>query len=203
MTLHQCTQVHHSTLLQFQATTCLLLPQANISHCLPLSPQLNSIRKWILRTNFRADGTLDKYKARLVTKEFQQTPRLDFSETFSLIVNAPTIRIIFSLDVSRERVQQIDMNKAFLNGILNEDVYMSQPEGFLDPAKPAHVCKAKKALYDLKQAPRLWFETLRTTLLKWGFQYCAGLNITGFLGSNQPSLIVNSELLKVWESLET
>ena len=96
--------------------------------------------KWVFRTKLKADGTLDKYKARLVTKGFQQTPSLNFFETFSQVIKASTIRIIFTLVVSRGwDIQQIDVNNAFLNGDLHEDVFMTQPEGFVDPTKPNHV----------------------------------------------------------------
>ena len=95
---------------------------------------------------------------------------MDFFETFSPVVKASTIRIIFTLVVSRGwDIQQIDINNAFLNGDLHEEVFMSQSDGFLDQAKPTYVCKLHKALYGLKQAPRAWFETLRGALLTWGF----------------------------------
>ena len=85
---------------------------------------------------------MDKYKARLVAKGFQQTPGLDFSETFSPVIKASTIRIIFTLAVSRNLdIQQIDINNAFLNGDLCEDVFMAQPAGFVDSTKPTYVCK--------------------------------------------------------------
>ena len=108
--------------------------------------------KWVFRTKFKADGTLDKYKARLVAKGFQQTPGLDFSETFNPVIKASTIRIIFTLAVSRNwDIQQIDINNSFLNGDLREDVFMAQPAGFADSTKPTYVCKLHKALCGLKQ----------------------------------------------------
>ena len=90
--------------------------------------------KWVFRTKFKADGSLDKYKARLVAKGFQQTPGIDFSETFSPVVKAPVIRIVFTLAISNGwDIQHIDINNAFLNGDLQEAVFMFQPEGFIDP----------------------------------------------------------------------
>ena len=61
------------------------------------------------------------------------------------------------------------MNNAFLNGILHEQVFMRQPEGFTNPELPSHVCKLTKALYGLKQAPRAWFDRLKCVMLSWGF----------------------------------
>ena len=124
----------------------------------------------MFRTKFRADGSLEKYKARLVAKGFQQNPRLDLFETFSPVIKASTIRIIFTMAVSRGwEIQQIDINNAFLNGEFQEDVYMTQPQGFIDARRPHHVCKLRKALYGLKHAPRAWFEKLKGTLLTWSF----------------------------------
>ena len=93
----------------------------------------------------RADGSLDRCKARLVAKGFQQTPGIDFSETFSPVIKAPTIRIVFTLTVSRGwDIQQIDINNTFLNGDLQEDVYMTQSEGFVDPQKPNMFVNSEK-----------------------------------------------------------
>ena len=82
--------------------------------------------KWVFRIKLKVDCTLDEYKARLVAKGIQQTPGLDFSKTFSLVIKASTIRIIFTLAVSRGwDIQQIDVNNAFLNGDIHEDVFMT------------------------------------------------------------------------------
>ena len=126
--------------------------------------------KWVFRNKLKADGSLKKYKARLVAKGFQQTLGIDFIETFSPMVKASTIRIIFTLDVTRGwDVQQVNISNVFLNGYLQEEVFMNQPEGFIDPTKPTYVCKLQKALYGLKQTPRAWFDKLKGALLKWGF----------------------------------
>ena len=98
----------------------------------------------------------------MVAKGFQQTPEIDFIETFSPVVKASTIRIIFTLAVTRGwDIQQVDINNAFLNGDLQEEVFMNQLEGFIDPTKPTYVCKLRKALYGLKQKPRAWFDKLK------------------------------------------
>ena len=126
--------------------------------------------KWVSRTKFKANGTVDCFKARLVAKGFQQTLNVDYFETFNPIIKPSTIRIVFTLVVTHQwSIQQIDVNNAFLNGDLQEIIYMAQPEGFVDQEKPIHVCKLVKALYGLKQAPRAWFEKLKSFLVQWGF----------------------------------
>lgn len=126
--------------------------------------------KWIFRLKRDIEGKVLKYKARLVAKGFLQTSGVDFHETFSPVIKASTLRIILSLAVSKGwSVRQVDINNAFLNGKLNEVVFMKQPEGFIDKANPTFVCRLEKALYGLKQAPRAWYESLKGTLLDWKF----------------------------------
>ena len=87
--------------------------------------------KWVYRIKRKADGTLDRLKARLVAKGFQQTAGVDFFETFSPVVKAPTVRVVLTLAMTYGwQIQQIDINNAFLNGGLKETVYMKQPDGF-------------------------------------------------------------------------
>ncbi|KAH9769651.1 retrovirus-related pol polyprotein from transposon RE1 [Citrus sinensis] len=126
--------------------------------------------KWAFRVKYNPDGSISKYKARLVAKGFHQTQGVDFFETFSPVVKPCTIRIILSLTVMNHwPIRQLDINNAFLNGILTEEVFMHQPEGFIHPQFPSHVCKLTKALYGLKQAPRAWYDRLKLSLLNWGF----------------------------------
>ncbi|CAL2277595.1 unnamed protein product [Prunus armeniaca] len=115
-------------------------------------------------------GSLEPYKACLVTKGFHQQPGIDYTETFSPVVKLATIRTILSLAVSRRwSLGQLDVKNAFLHGFLNENVYRTQPLGFVDLARPHYVCKLHKALYGLKQAPRAWFHRISTFLLSFGF----------------------------------
>ena len=127
--------------------------------------------KWVLQIKYKVDGSLDKHKARLVAKGFQQKLGMDFYETFSSVVKPSTIWINFTLVVTRGwQIQQVDINNAFVNGDFQEVVYMHQPEGFVNTSSPTHLCQLKKALYDLRQAPRAWYDKLRAVLLTWGFK---------------------------------
>ncbi|GKC50017.1 ribonuclease H-like domain-containing protein [Tanacetum coccineum] len=108
---------------------------------------------------FHADGTLSRYKARLVANGSNQQHGVDFDETFSQVVKPTTIRTILSLVVSRQwPIHQLDVNNAFLNGDLSETMYMHQPPSFVDTYYPNHVCLLQRSLYGLKQAPRAWFQ---------------------------------------------
>nr|KYP50410.1 Retrovirus-related Pol polyprotein from transposon TNT 1-94 [Cajanus cajan] len=126
--------------------------------------------KWVFRIKENSDGTVNKYKARLVAKGFHQQFGSDYNETFSPVVKPVTIRLILTLALTHHwSIQQLDVNNAFLNGNLQEEVYMSQPPGFESSDKTL-VCKLHKAIYGLKQAPRAWFDKLKTTLFQLNFQ---------------------------------
>ncbi|GKE73269.1 retrovirus-related pol polyprotein from transposon TNT 1-94 [Tanacetum coccineum] len=105
-------------------------------------------------------------KARLVAKGYRQEEGIDFKELFAPVAHIEAIHIFIANATSKNMtIYQIDVKTAFLNGELKEEVYVSQPEGFIDPDHPTHVYCLKKALYDLKQAPRAWYDTLSRFLL--------------------------------------
>ncbi|KAG9442665.1 hypothetical protein H6P81_018519 [Aristolochia fimbriata] len=126
--------------------------------------------KWVFRVKTKADGSIDKYKARLVAKVFNQKEGQDYFETFSPVVKPVTIRTVLTIAVGRRwHICQLDVNNAFLNGTLAKKVYMTQPPGFQDKSRPNAVCKLHKSLYGLKQSPRAWYHRLTLFLLELGF----------------------------------
>uniref|UniRef100_A0A2N9HYA6 Reverse transcriptase Ty1/copia-type domain-containing protein n=1 Tax=Fagus sylvatica TaxID=28930 RepID=A0A2N9HYA6_FAGSY len=147
--------------LQSQGTWSLVPPppSKNIVGC-----------KWVYKLKHNSDGSISRYKARLVAKEFHQQYGVDYEETFSPIVKPPTVRLVLSLAVSLNwPLRQLDVRNAFLHGTLQEEVYMTQPPGYVHPYFPSHVCKQHKSFYGLKQAPRAWFESFTGQLLHLSF----------------------------------
>lgn len=146
------------------------LMRNNTWHLVPDLGQPKITCKWVFRVKRNTDGSVARYKARLVVRGFLQQPGRDYSETFSPVIKPVTVRIILSLALSANwSIRQLDINNAFLNGKLTEAVYMTQPQGFRDPTHPDYICKLDKALYGLKQAPRAWYLALSSFLLKFGF----------------------------------
>ncbi|KAJ9556755.1 hypothetical protein OSB04_011369 [Centaurea solstitialis] len=136
-------------------------------------PQDKSIikTKWIFRNKKDESGLIVRNKARLVAKGYSQQEGIDYDETFAPVARIEAIRIFLAYAAHKNiKVFQMDVKSAFLNGVLHEEVYIEQPEGFVDPDFPDHVCILDKALYGLKQAPRAWYETLTNHLLSKGFK---------------------------------
>nr|GEV71944.1 copia protein [Tanacetum cinerariifolium] len=122
--------------------------------------------KWIYKVKLDEYGDVLKSKARLVAKGYRQEERIDFEESSAPVVRIEAIRIFIVNAASKNMtINQMDVKTTFLNGDLKEEVYISQPEGFVDIDHPTHVYRLKKALYGLKQAPRAWYDTLSRFLL--------------------------------------
>jgi hypothetical protein len=139
---------------------------------LVLRPQGSNVitGKWVFTHKFHADGAFDRYEARWVLWGFTQHPRVNYDETFSLVVNLATIRMVLATAISHNwPIQQCDVNNAFLHGTLTETVFCCQPMGFTDPARPDLVCRLHKSLYGLKQAAQAWYSRFATSLTSLGF----------------------------------
>ena len=124
----------------------------------------------VFKKKTNIDGNLHTYKARLVAKGFTQTHGIDYDETFSPVAMIKSIRILFAIAAYYDyEIWQMDVKTAFLNGHLSEDVYMVQPEGFVDPKYPNKVCKLKRSIYGLKQASRSWNLRFNEKIKEFGF----------------------------------
>ena len=117
------------------------------------------------------NGKVIRNKARLVAQGYNQEEGIDYEETFDLVARLEAIRILLAFASSKNiKLFQMDVKCAFLNGYLQEEVYVAQPLGFENEKFPNHVYKLDKALYGLKQAPRAWYERLSKYLLENGFR---------------------------------
>ncbi|GJS66086.1 ribonuclease H-like domain-containing protein [Tanacetum coccineum] len=139
----------------------------------PRPPDTNIVRcMWLFRHKYLADGTLSRYKARLVANGSTQLEGVDVDETFSPVVKPGTIRTVLSLAASRHwPIHQLDVKNAFLHGDLSETVYMHQPPGFRDSVHLDYVCLLQRSLYGLKQALRAWFQRFASYNTRIGFSH--------------------------------
>nr|GFB24461.1 retrotransposon protein, putative, Ty1-copia subclass [Tanacetum cinerariifolium] len=126
--------------------------------------------KWLFKKKTDMDGNVHIYKARLVAKGFTQTSGIDYEETFSPVADIRAIRILIAIAVYYDyEIWQMDVKIVFLNGYLNEEVYIEQPEGLVNPKYPNRVCKLKRSIYGLKQASRQWNKRFDDEIKKFGF----------------------------------
>jgi len=124
--------------------------------------------KWVFAVKTKPDGTLDRFKARLVVQGFRQKKDVDYDQTFASTAGRGTVRTFFALVCSLGlHCRQLDVTTAFLYGDVDKEIYMRQPPGHDDGSR--RVCKLRRSLYGLKQAPRIWQETLQSSLLALGF----------------------------------
>jgi hypothetical protein len=127
--------------------------------------------KWIYKIKHATDGSVKKYKVRFVARGFSQVEGIDYEETFAPISRYTSIRTIIELVASMGwRLHHMDVKATFLNGDIEEEVYIEKPEGFMIHEQKYHVCRLKKALYGLKQAPRAWYEKMDGFLMSLGFK---------------------------------
>ncbi|GJR98501.1 retrovirus-related pol polyprotein from transposon TNT 1-94 [Tanacetum coccineum] len=123
--------------------------------------------KWVFRNKLDENGVVSQNKARLVAQGYNQQEGIDYDETYAPVARLASIRILLAYACALDfKLFQMDVKSAFLNGLINEEVYVEQPQGFIDFEKPDHVYKLKKALYGLKQALKAWYDRLKAFLIK-------------------------------------
>ncbi|KAI9186008.1 hypothetical protein LWI28_012937 [Acer negundo] len=126
----------------------------------------------ISRVKHKTDGSVERLKARLVTKGYTQAYDIDYQETFALVAKLNTVRVLLSLAANLDwPLHQLDIKNAFLNGDLEEEVFMEFPLGF-EPNDKRSVCKLQKTLYGLKQSPRAWFGKFTRAVKQYGYVQC-------------------------------
>jgi hypothetical protein len=126
--------------------------------------------KWVFKNKQGEDGEVVRNKAHLVAQGYSQVEGLDFWETFASVARLEAIRILLAFATSKGfKLYQMDVKSAFLNGVIQEEVYVRQPLGFESPKYPDRVYKLSRALYGLKQAPRAWYARIKTFLLEHGY----------------------------------
>ncbi|GJU52598.1 putative reverse transcriptase domain-containing protein [Tanacetum coccineum] len=120
--------------------------------------------KWVFKNKLDENGVVSRNKARLVAQGYNQQEGIDFDETYALIARLESIRILLAYACAHDfKLFQMDVKSVFLNGFINEEVYVAIPPGFIDFEKHSHVFKLKKALYGLKEAPKAFEDTSRNT----------------------------------------
>nr|GEY27150.1 retrotransposon protein, putative, Ty1-copia subclass [Tanacetum cinerariifolium] len=169
--------------------------------------------KWLFKKKTDMDGNVHIYKACLVAKGYTQTPWIDYEETFSPVADIRAIRILIAIAVYYDyEIWQMDVKNAFLNGYLNEEVYMEQPEGFVNPKYLNRVCKQKRSIYGLKQASRQWNKRFDDEIINFGFiqnrdepcvyQKASGSNIT-FLILYVDDILIMENSIPMLQSVKT
>ena len=127
--------------------------------------------RWVFKIKYGNDGQVLRYKARWVVHGYKQKEGMDYTHTWAGVVKSPSYRTLFAIAAERRlHAEQMDIVTAFLYGLVDELIYVTQPEGFIKD--PDLVCQLIKALYDLKQAPRVWYGVIKAFLKELGFNSC-------------------------------
>jgi hypothetical protein len=136
----------------------------------PVGRKILSCR-WVWAIKYKGTGEIERYKARLVIRGYMQEYGIDYNEIFSPVIRVEVLRLLLTIGALKDlEIHQMDVKMAFLNGSLEEDIYMTQPKGYVVPGTEGQVCKLNKSLYGLKQAPRVLYETLCEFLTGLGFK---------------------------------
>ncbi|KAL0345252.1 UNVERIFIED_CONTAM: Retrovirus-related Pol polyprotein from transposon RE2 [Sesamum radiatum] len=151
----------------------IALDKNNTWELVPLPPGKKAIGcRWVFKLKLNPDGSVQRHKARLVAKGYNQIEGVDYFDSFSPVAKTVTVRVFLAIAVAKGwPLWQLDMNNAFLHGHLDEEVYMTPPEGYT-LATPGLVCQLKRSLYGLKQASRQWNIELTAKLQDFGYVQC-------------------------------
>jgi hypothetical protein len=147
---------------------------------------------WVYNIKHATDGSVEKYKSRFIARGFSQKEGEDYDKTFSPVARYTSIRAIMSLAASMGwSLHKMDVKKTFLNGEIEEEVYIEQPQGFEVHSRDTHACRLKKSLYVLKQAPRAWYDRIDNYLMRLGFSKShADPNIYYKVVNNAPVILL-------------
>eukprot|EP00963_Diacronema_lutheri_P001208 scaffold78_cov513-Pavlova_lutheri.AAC.1 len=169
------------------------LSEQDVFDVVDRTPEMKTLPcKWVFKVKYDQDGNIQRFKARLVAKGFKQVAGIDFGETFAPVAKQSTLRLLWTLAAKRDwEVENIDIKTAFLNGDLDEEIYMDMPPGFQVDGK---VWKLKKTLYGLKQAPRAWHIKLTDVLEKLGFR-CSTADPGLYVGEDVLLMVYVDDLL--------
>lgn len=139
---------------------------------IPREPEMHVLQpKWVFRIKPETKNQEKIFKARLVCKGYQQQHGIDYFETYAPVVRMASLRVMLAVALQQKMfINQMDVKTAFLNGRLEEEIFMEQPEGFVDYKNPSHVCKLQKSIYGLKQAPRAWYKVISKVLSDMSFK---------------------------------
>ncbi|GKF38847.1 retrovirus-related pol polyprotein from transposon TNT 1-94, partial [Tanacetum coccineum] len=172
ISLTNADEVNQEDYVDFNGNLDFVPYNASIWELVPRPEGKNIIAlKWLWKKNkCDAKNIVVQNKTRLVAKEYRREEGIDFEESFDPVARLEVVRMFIAYVAHKNiTIFQMDVKTAFLNGPLKEEVYVSQPEGFIDLEFPDHVYRLKKALYGLKQAPRAWYNKLSSFLIQHGF----------------------------------
>jgi transposase InsO family protein len=138
----------------------------------PLPPDRTAVKtRWVYKIKQKADGSVDRFKARWVARGYSQKYGIDYDQTFAPVVRLENLRMLLAYATLRNlEIDQMDVDSAFLQADLHEEVFITQPEGYISIEHPDHVCKLNRSLYGLKQASFSWYTTLDKQLRQLGFK---------------------------------
>jgi hypothetical protein len=148
--------------------------------------------KWLFKIKHVVDGSIEKNKARFVARGFFQKEGIDYEETFAPVARYTLIKTIIALAAKMKwKLHQMDVKTAFLNHVIEEEVYIEQPQGFEVEDRKSHVCRLKKALYGLKQDSRAWYGRIDSFLTNLGFTKSkANSNLYFKIMNNEPVILL-------------